>query len=39
MPDVVRKDYPVTKSLANIAVSHTTVLRVAAAELASALSP
>jgi len=39
MPDVVRKDYPVTKSLASIAVSHTAVLRVAAAELATALSP
>lgn len=39
MPDVVRKDYPVTKSLASIAVSHTAVLRTAAAELASALSP
>jgi pimeloyl-ACP methyl ester carboxylesterase len=39
MPDVVRKDYPVTKSLASIAVSHTAVMRAAAAELASALSP
>jgi pimeloyl-ACP methyl ester carboxylesterase len=39
IPSVVRKSYPITKDLAGIGASHTTILELAASELAAALVP
>lgn len=39
IPSAVRKSYPVTRSLAGIGLSHTTILETAASELAAELVP